>query len=100
MSKSGFCEDRKEIDPLVACISVDSLHSEWIKQTEIKLNGVLEGTLNFIRNMKLPSKDFAEFVEYLQADLDKEIEGTSPPASVAGSVSIVSIRKYPIPMNT
>jgi hypothetical protein len=70
--KSKFCESLSGNDSdskHVPCISIAAIHDSWLRQTEIKINNAIEGTIKSIKGTSLPTPDFAEFVRYLQANV-------------------------------
>lgn len=68
LSKAGLCDETSLSRSNVTCMSIDTIHKEWIRQTEDKLNKVMDGTINYIKGMNLPTADFAGFVRYLQGN--------------------------------
>lgn len=74
LSKADLCKDDSNVASAFPCMSVDTIHDEWIKQTELKINKAMEGTINYIRSMNLPEADFADFVRYLQGNAASRLD--------------------------
>jgi len=74
LKKAQFCDESgedensgnsKKSDVPFPCISIDSIHREWMRLTQVKINEGVDAMVDLIRTKNLPSDTYEKFSNYL-----------------------------------
>ena len=70
LRKAKFCEENGQSSASHPCISIDSIHRNWMQLTETKLNVGVDALVDLIRSKNLPTDSYDKISAFLLSKIN------------------------------